>query len=55
MCNNDFPIPAKGKDAQETAVMPRRHFLWTAAGGIGGIALAWMLEREARAADRAEF
>src|SRR5688500_14561797 len=31
-------------------VMPRRHFLWTTAGGIGGIALAWMLERESRAA-----
>jgi hypothetical protein len=36
-------------------VMPRRHFLWTAAGGIGGIALAWMLDREVRAADAATF
>ena len=30
--------------------MPRRHFLWTTAGGIGGLALAWLLERDARAA-----
>jgi len=29
--------------------LSRRHFLWQA-GGLGGIALAWLLEREARAA-----
>src|SRR5579872_2242642 len=26
--------------------MSRRHFLWNTAGGLGGIALAWMLSRE---------
>jgi len=30
--------------------MSRRHFLWETGGGFGGIALAWMLSREARAA-----
>jgi hypothetical protein len=31
--------------------IPRRHFLWNTAGGIGGIALAWLLSRDqARAA-----
>jgi hypothetical protein len=30
-------------------LLPRRHFLWNTAGGIGGLALAWMLNREARA------
>ncbi len=29
--------------------LPRRHFLWNSAGGIGGIALAWMLNRQAQA------
>src|SRR5437868_14679794 len=28
------------------AVLSRRHFLWNTAGGIGGIALAWLLDRE---------
>src|SRR5205823_2161670 len=27
-----------------------RHFLWQTGGGLGAIALAWMLDREARAA-----
>ena len=30
-------------------LVPRRHFLWNTAGGIGGLALAWMLNRESRA------
>jgi hypothetical protein len=30
-------------------LLPRRHFLWNSAGGIGALALAWMLNREARA------
>jgi hypothetical protein len=34
-------------------VMSRRHFLWDTANGIGGIALAWLLAREARAAQPA--
>src|SRR5687767_497745 len=33
------PVPA----------LSRRHFLWNAAGGMGGLALAWMLSRDARA------
>jgi len=28
------------------SAMPRRHFLWNSGGGIGAIALAWMLNRE---------
>src|SRR5262249_11710407 len=32
--------------------LSRRHFLWQAGGGLGGIALAWMLDREARAGER---
>ena len=27
-------------------LLSRRHFLWDTAGGIGGIALAWMLDQE---------
>lgn len=37
--------------ASGDGVMPRRHFLWTAAGGIGGIALASMLQRDAEGAE----
>ncbi len=34
------------------APFPRRHFLWNAGGGLGAIALAWMLNRDnLRAAD----
>jgi hypothetical protein len=29
--------------------MSRRHFLWEAGGGLGAVALAWLLDREARA------
>jgi hypothetical protein len=29
--------------------LSRRHFLWQAGGGLGGIALAWLLDQEARA------
>ena len=31
--------------------LPRRHFLWNSGGGLGAIALAWMLNRDALAAD----
>jgi hypothetical protein len=34
----------------ETPALSRRHFLWQSGGGLGAIALAWMLDREARAA-----
>ena len=30
----------------EDYILSRRHFLWNTAGGLGGIALAWMLNRE---------
>jgi len=30
--------------------LSRRHFLWRSGGGLGGIALAWLLDRDARAA-----
>jgi hypothetical protein len=30
-------------------LLPRRHFLWQSAGGLGGLALAWMLNRDSRA------
>jgi hypothetical protein len=30
-------------------LLSRRHFLWNSAGGIGGLALSWMLNRDARA------
>ncbi len=36
--------------AGEIAALSRREFLWRTGGGLGGIALAWMLQREARAA-----
>jgi uncharacterized protein DUF1501 len=32
--------------------LSRRHFLWQAGGGLGAIALAWMLDREARASEQ---
>lgn len=35
---------------REQSLFSRRHFLWNAAGGIGGVALSWMLQREAQAA-----
>ncbi len=35
--------------ATSPGLLPRRHFLWNTAGGIGGLALAWMLNRESRA------
>jgi hypothetical protein len=32
--------------------LSRRHFLWQSGGGLGAIALAWMLDRDARAGAR---
>ena len=31
---------------EASPLLSRRHFLWNTAGGIGGLALAWMLDRE---------
>jgi hypothetical protein len=39
-------------DVTGKAALSRRHFLWQAGGGLGAIALAWILDREARAAGR---
>ncbi len=36
----------------ELPALSRRHFLWQTGGGLGAIALAWMLDRDARAAER---
>ena len=37
--------------SSDRSLLSRRHFLWNTAGGLGGIALAWLLNREqARAA-----
>ena len=33
--------------------LSRRHFLWNTGGGLGGIALAWLLHRESARADGA--
>ena len=33
------------------APFSRRHFLWNSGGGLGGIALAWLLQRDTAAAD----
>jgi hypothetical protein len=38
---------------QPPPLLSRRHFLWNTAGGLGGIALAWMLNQESRAASTA--
>ena len=32
--------------SQMTPALSRRHFLWNTAGGLGGIALAWLLNRD---------
>jgi len=40
-------VPLKlAEPAQASAVLSRRHFLWNSAGGLGGIALAWLLQRD---------
>src|SRR5262249_42121263 len=37
-------------DLCNNASLSRRHFLWQAGGGLGAIALAWMLDQESRGA-----
>ncbi len=45
---SDHILPSLTGDA---ALLSRRHFLWNSGGGLGAIALAWLLDREnARAA-----
>ena len=43
-----MPIPSE-PDHNEP-IVPRRNFLWRSGGGLGAIALGWLLSREARAA-----
>ncbi len=46
LCMSNNP-PQRGMGSIETsAVLSRRHFLWNSAGGLGAIALAWLLERD---------
>src|SRR5262245_6822432 len=40
------PASSKKKDLLLPPLLPRRHFLWEAGGGLGGIALAWLLSEE---------
>src|SRR5436309_12416256 len=50
MFNNQEPKPAL-TDAESASILSRRQFLWNSAGGLGSIALAWLLNRdEAKAA-----
>ena len=44
MAGNILPsVPAR---AEDSALLSRRHFLWNSGGGLGAIALAWMLHRD---------
>ena len=36
----------RAREVPAPSVLSRRHFLWNTAGGIGGVALAWLLNRE---------
>jgi hypothetical protein len=47
------PAPARSRTHDADCDLPRRHFLWRAGGGLGGIALAWLLARERAAAGEA--
>ena len=42
--------PSLRSGGEQPAPFSRRHFLWNAGGGLGAIALAWMLNRESVAA-----
>ena len=43
---SDNCTPPAGLPDEGPSVLSRRHFLWNTAGGLGGIALAWLLNRE---------
>jgi Protein of unknown function (DUF1501) len=43
---------SKEPSMTDHSALSRRHFLWQTGGGLGAIALAWMLDREARADER---
>ena len=49
---SDKTHPSRVAHADGAALLSRRHFLWNSGGGLGAIALAWMLNRDsARAAE----
>ena len=35
-----------GESSTQSPALSRRHFLWQTGGGLGGLALAWLLNRE---------
>lgn len=41
----------KDSDPKPTSLLPRRHFLWNSGSGLGAIALACLLQEEARGSD----
>ena len=49
MCADWNPPPTTPPGALPP-VLPRRHFLWHTCGGLGGIALTWLMNRERAAA-----
>ncbi len=44
MSNNGVTLSAGSRE--EPIVLNRRHFLWNSAGGLGAIALAWLMDRD---------
>ena len=44
--SNSMHRPTLVPQAREAVPFSRRHFLWNSGGGLGAIALAWMLDRE---------
>jgi hypothetical protein len=50
MSNNRNSANPQAGSRDGRPLLSRRHFLWNSAGGIGALALGWMLNRENRAA-----
>jgi len=44
------PLISSAFDTSDNALLSRRHFLWNSGGGLGAIALAWMMNQEKSAA-----
>ncbi len=44
---------ARAPNDGDLPLLPRRHFLWRAGGGLGALALAWLCDRDARASEGA--
>ena len=43
---SDSPSESRAMSTDQISPFSRRHFLWNSGGGLGAIALAWMLNRE---------